>query len=176
MFGTYWGLFFVYAFVEMVLAGAFATWYWTMPKSNLESFPVTTSLSRTVRYHLGTIAFGSLIITIIRMIRMLLDSLQDSLKKSNNVAAKILVACLECVFAWLESLMKFINRNAYILTAVHGYNFCKGAREAFSLLMRNIVRVYVLDKARLKQDNDFKLFLRYTFVFLVGNGLLVCLE
>lgn len=132
----------------MVLAGAFATWYWTMPKSNLESYPLSNSLSRTFKYHLGTIAFGSLIITIIRIIRKLLDMLEDSLKKSDSGFARILVSCLECLFDWLERVMKFINRNAYILTAVHGYNFCKGAREAFSLIMRNILRVYVLDTVR----------------------------
>lgn len=82
------------------------------------------------------------------MVRLLLNALQENLKKSDSGAARILVACLECLFEWLERVMKFINRNAYILTAVHGYNFCKSAKEAFSLIMRNIVRVYVLDKVK----------------------------
>ena len=42
--------------------------------------------------------------------------------------------------------MKFINRNAYILTAINGTNFCSSAKEAFSLILRNCVRVVVLDK------------------------------
>ena len=50
--------------------------------------------------------------------------------------------------------MKFINRNAYILTAIYGSNFCKSAKEAFSLILRNMVRVAVLDKV-----TDFLLFL-----------------
>ena len=50
--------------------------------------------------------------------------------------------------------MKFINRNAYILTAVNGSNFCKSAKEAFHLILRNCVRVVVLDKV-----TDFLLFL-----------------
>lgn len=95
---------------------------------------------------MGTIAFGSLIITLIRMVRILLDSLQEQLRKSDNGVARVLAGCLECVFKWIEEVMKFINRNAYIMTAVHGYNFCRSAKEAFSLLMRNIIRVYVLDK------------------------------
>mgnify|MGYP001261818815 CR=1 FL=1 len=42
--------------------------------------------------------------------------------------------------------MKFLNRNAYIMTAVYGKNFCWSAKEAFKLLFRNLARVVVLDK------------------------------
>lgn len=42
--------------------------------------------------------------------------------------------------------MRFVNRNAYIMCAVTGKNFCSSASEAFGLLLRNVVRVVVLDK------------------------------
>jgi len=41
--------------------------------------------------------------------------------------------------------MRFINRNAYIMTAIYGANFCSAAKDAFSLLMRNAARVLGLD-------------------------------
>lgn len=37
--------------------------------------------------------------------------------------------------------MKFLNKNAYIQTAIHGYSFCKSAKKAFFLIARNIMRV-----------------------------------
>ena len=40
--------------------------------------------------------------------------------------------------------MKFINKNAYIQTAIFGYSFCKAARCAFFLILRNIVRIAAL--------------------------------
>ena len=40
-----------------------------------------------------------------------------------------------------EKFMKFLNKNAYIQTAIYGYSFCKAARSAFFLLLRNILRV-----------------------------------
>ena len=43
--------------------------------------------------------------------------------------------------------MRFVNRNAYIMCAVYGSNFCVSAKEAFSLLIRNVARVFVLDTA-----------------------------
>lgn len=61
---------------------------------------------------------------------------------------------MKCCFWCLEKFMKFINRNAYIMTAVYGKNFCTSARDAFFLLMRNALRAFVLDKV-----TDFLLFM-----------------
>ena len=40
----------------------------------------------------------------------------------------------------MEKCMKFINKNAYIVCGIYGYNFCKSACTAFSLIMSNIMR------------------------------------
>lgn len=47
--GCYWLWFFVSGFGEMVLAGTFATWYWTYDKSKVPFFTITTSMHRTIR-------------------------------------------------------------------------------------------------------------------------------
>lgn len=52
--GFFWGICFVSAFGDMVLAFTFATWYWTFRKKELRFFVLTTGFLRTVRYHLGT--------------------------------------------------------------------------------------------------------------------------
>ncbi len=51
-------------------------------KKNLIQIP---SVSRTFRYHLGTLAFGSLIISIIRMIRVMIEYVQEKLKEYGQV-------------------------------------------------------------------------------------------
>eukprot|EP00092_Neocalanus_flemingeri_P031507 GFUD01034217.1.p1 GENE.GFUD01034217.1~~GFUD01034217.1.p1 ORF type:complete len:528 (-),score=116.65 GFUD01034217.1:464-2047(-) len=156
VFGLFWGLCFVSALGEMVLAGAFSSWYWVLNKSDVPTFPVLSSFARTFRYHTGTLAFGSLIIAIIKMIRLALQYIQDKLeeKGADNPVVKAILCLCKCCFWCLEKFMKFINRNAYILTAIYGTNFCKSAKEAFSLILRNLVRVAVLDKV-----TDFLLFL-----------------
>lgn len=55
LFGLFWGLCFVTALGEMVLAGAFASWYWVLDKSDIPTFPVLNSFGRTLRfYHLNS--------------------------------------------------------------------------------------------------------------------------
>ncbi|XP_059622828.1 choline transporter-like 2 isoform X4 [Phlebotomus argentipes] len=144
--GFFWLLFFVSAFNEMVLASAFSTWYWTFHKSDVPFFNVTISMGRTMRYHLGTLAFGSLIITICRIIRCILEYIDHKLKKFDNEVTRGILCCCKCFFWCLEKFLKFLNRNAYIMCAIHGKNFCASARDAFNLLMRNFLRVIALDK------------------------------
>lgn len=168
LFGFFWYLFFLSALDEMVLAGAFASWYWTIDKKNVPSLPLTSSFYRTFRYHLGTLAFGSLIVAIIRMIRVMIEYVEQKLKEyhQDNPLVKALLCCCKCCFYCLEKFMKFINRNAYIMTAVYGKNFCWSAKEAFKLLFRNIARVFVLDKV-----TDFLLLLgKLVIVGSVGVG------
>ena len=72
------------------------------------------------------------------MIRLMLQYIQDKLeeKGADNPAVKVILCLCKCCFWCLEKFMKFINRNAYILTAINGTNFCKSAKDAFSIIIR----------------------------------------
>ncbi|CAG9809296.1 unnamed protein product [Chironomus riparius] len=159
--GFFWLLFFVSAFSEMVLAGTFARWYWTMKKSDVPFFNLTRSIYRTVRFHLGTLAFGSLILTICRIIRLILEYVNEKLKAYNNEFTKAVMCCCRCLCMCLENFLKFLNKNAYIMCAIHGKAFLPSAKDAFSLLMRNFLRVIALD-----QTTDFLFFLSKLLISL----------
>ena len=79
LFALYWGMNFVTSFGEMVLAGVFAKWYWTRDKSQLACcVPLFNSIFNATVYHLGTIAFGSLIIAIIKVITYVVTRIYDA--------------------------------------------------------------------------------------------------
>ncbi|XP_052123310.1 choline transporter-like 2 [Frankliniella occidentalis] len=147
IFGAIWTLFFISGMAQMILAATFATWYWTFHKSDVPFFVLTRSFFMSITYHTGTVAFGSLIISIVRFIRLILDYIEKQAKQySDNSVAKCVMCCCKCCFACVEGFLKFISRNAYIMCAVHGKNFCASAKDAFNLLMRNVIRVVVIDK------------------------------
>ena len=138
---------FILALGEMVLAGAFSSYYWAFEKpKDVPTFPVFASLYRSLRYHIGTLAFGSLIITIVQLARIALEYIDHKTKDSQNKLAKFIVCCLRCCLYCLEKFLRFVNRNAYIYTAIYGKNFCSAGKAAFSLIIRNVVRIFVLDK------------------------------
>ncbi|XP_072177014.1 choline transporter-like protein 2 [Diadema setosum] len=148
LFMFFWLVNFMIAWGQMTLAGAFASYYWAFTKpQDIPAFPLLKSFWRSIRYHLGTIAFGSLIIAIIQMIRVMLEYIEQKLKgNAENEVVKFIIKCLKCCFWCLEKIMKFLNKNAYIMCAIYGKNFCTSAKNAFFLLLRNILRVAVVNK------------------------------
>uniref|UniRef100_A0A3Q3X242 Choline transporter-like protein n=1 Tax=Mola mola TaxID=94237 RepID=A0A3Q3X242_MOLML len=142
-----WCVNFVIALGQCTLAGAFASYYWAFTKpDDIPTFPVCASFVRSLRYHVGSLAFGALILTLVQLIRILLEYIDHKTKAADNALIRFLLCCLKCCFWCLEKFIKFLNRNAYIMIAIYGKNFCVSAKNAFMLLMRNIIRVVVLDK------------------------------
>ena len=104
-------------------------------------FDDAQAIMTTIRYHLGTAAYGSLVIAIIKTIRAVLAYIQRKAKRSGNKIAQYILCVLQCFLWCLEKIMKFLNKHAYILCAIYGYSFCRAARKGFFLLLRNILRV-----------------------------------
>eukprot|EP00794_Sanderia_malayensis_P015816 gene15816-17411_t len=170
LFGWFWLMNFIIAFGQCALAGAFASWYWAWDKStDVPTLPLLNSIGRTLRYHTGSLAFGSLIIAIIQLIRAGLEYLDHKLNgpgTNPGPVTKFFIKCLKCCFWCFEKFIKFLNKNAYIEIAVYGKNFCVSAKNAFCLLLRNILRAAVLDKV-----TDFLLFIgRITVTLGVAVG------
>lgn len=98
------------------------------------------------------------------MIRICLEYIDQKLKKWDNEIARCLLCCLKCFFWCLETFLRYMSKNAYIMCSIHGKPFCSSARDAFNLLMRNFLRVVALDKV-----TEFLFFLTKILVTL-GMG------
>ncbi|XP_047589836.1 choline transporter-like protein 4 isoform X1 [Lutra lutra] len=145
--GLFWTLNWVLALGQCVLAGAFASFYWAFQKpQDIPTFPLSSAFIRTLRYHTGSLAFGALILSLVQIARVVLEYIDNKLRGAQNPVARCIMCCFKCCLWCLEKFIKFLNRNAYIMIAIYGKNFCVSAKNAFMLLMRNIVRVVVLDK------------------------------
>lgn len=165
LFGFYWAMSFITAFSEMVLGGVFAKWYWTWDKKHVPSGWIFTSLINTTVYHLGTIAFGSLIISITRIIRGILSYLDKKLRKYENGLVRFGLRLCKCCLWCFDRFIRFVNTNVYIMCAMKGTNFLASAKDSFHLLMRNVGRVMALDYVV-----RFVLFLSQ-LVIVVGIGM-----
>lgn len=129
----------------MVISLCAVFWYFSEPGDH-KSPPLGSVMIATctvVRYHLGTIFVGAFIVAVIQILRVILliveKKMSEALKKNSTV--KGIMACLHCLMACLERVMKFINKNAYIMTAIKGTNFIESAQKALSLLVANALTV-----------------------------------
>uniref|UniRef100_A0A3Q2XWU1 Choline transporter-like protein n=1 Tax=Hippocampus comes TaxID=109280 RepID=A0A3Q2XWU1_HIPCM len=142
------------ALEQCTLAGTFSSYYWAKRKpEDIPPCPLLSSFGRALRYHTGSLAFGALVLSVARLFRMTLKYLEKKLKVKAFFCSFIL-CCLTCCFWCLEKFIRYLNQNAYIMVAIDGKNFLRSAQEAFFLLMRNVVRVAVVDRV-----TDFLLFL-----------------
>lgn len=153
LLGFIWVTQFILSCERFTISSAVALWYFTRDKTLLNS-PVSTSIFRLIRYHLGSLALGSLVIAFVILIRWILTFIEGRLKGKENFIAKFLLKCLICCLYCFEKILKFINSNAYIEIAIHGYGFCKAARTAFLVIVSNALRV-----AAINCVGDFVLFL-----------------
>jgi len=64
----------------------------------------------------------------------------------------------------LEKIVKFINRNAYIIIAIKGRDFCRSSAQAFKLIVTNILTVGVVNFL-----SDAVLFLGKILITAIGG-------
>merc|ERR1719240_1219252 len=75
-FGFLWTTFFVQDFAYVSLSGTVVYWYFFRDAPDAATkVPIFKSSMRTLKYHLGTISFGSLIMAFIRFVRYLMMAL-----------------------------------------------------------------------------------------------------
>jgi len=86
-------------------------------------------------HNFGSLAFGSLIITIIFVIRVITYYFCKKAEKlsGDNPVVKALVCLVSCFLKCLEEVMEYINKAAYAYMAISGQNFCKSALDGLLL-------------------------------------------
>lgn len=83
------------------------------------SLPVVKGFGYLIRYHMGTVAFGAMIIGVVRLIRAMISFVQNHLKQYDNAFVKAILWCCQCCLWCFECALKFLTRNAYIETGNH---------------------------------------------------------
>lgn len=145
IFSLIWVNVFVVSSGQMIIAGAVGVWYFTPnhSKGSLGTYPVRTGFRNTFIYHMGTLAFGSLVLALVRIVRLLFFW-QSWISKTSNPTNPLLacfIACTNAVLGFVDKVIRFLNKNAFIQTALMGTNFCVSCAHAVSLILRNAVRI-----------------------------------
>ena len=141
LFGVFWTTQFIAGFGVMMTAGAIAAYYWQ--RDDMPRGPIRKSIYRTTRYHLGSIALGSFIVAVVQFVRAIMEYVDKKTKKlqDTNPVVKFFMCCVKYCLWYLEKVLKYINRNAYILVAVKGYSYCYSALQAIKLIILNMMRI-----------------------------------
>mmetsp|Transcript_118473 Transcript_118473/g.206223 ORF Transcript_118473/g.206223 Transcript_118473/m.206223 type:complete len:658 (-) Transcript_118473:306-2279(-) len=145
LFQFLWYMGLINAIAFMSIAFVTVMYYFSVPQGRgdkkIPFCAVGVGAWWTLRYHLGTVAFGSFIIAVIQLIRIAASYIQSKVEQSHGDAAKWVGRCVQCYLAYLERIVTWINKNAYIICAIQSSNFCWSAKTAIGLLISNIADV-----------------------------------
>ncbi|XP_070497911.1 choline transporter-like protein 1 [Chironomus tepperi] len=139
-----WFTQFIFGCQHFVIAGTISKWYFARDKTKLDS-PIMKTFHHLVFFHLGSVCLGSLIITVVKIIKMIMNAIKQQARESNNPAAQCIAGCCEWLVEQLEQFLQYLIRNAYIIVAKDGTPFFESGKKAFGLLFRNLMDVIALN-------------------------------
>lgn len=106
-------------------------YYWNLYKLNRACCSIFThqhlclqGLAITVRYHLGTVAFGSSILAIIDTLRTVVDIIKDRLESVNlNNYGRCLFHSIDTCLRCVRSCFHFFSQYTYIMVEMFHVSF-----------------------------------------------------
>jgi hypothetical protein len=144
VFALLWFVSFNFSQGTFSIAAMTASWYFErFDESNIGAF---TAICWSFSFHVGTLAFGSLLIAILWAIQLILQYIYQKLKEvsGENSTTGFLLKCAMCFVACFERTIKFINKHAYIEVALRNINFCEAAGKCLEVTTSNFLRFGVL--------------------------------
>lgn len=144
LFGLFWIIAFLIAVQIFTTSATTCLWYFTGHGSDegvQGTYSVWMAMKWGISYHLGSLAFGSFIVAVVTMIRVIFEYCVYQFDKANPDSENPIYKCAKCCIRGclkcLDCCVKYINKNAYIQIALHNSNFCNAAKESFFLNLRN---------------------------------------
>jgi len=127
LFGMFWITAFMEAYNLFVLVSTACIWYFEVSSADGVRKPINRSFFRGLRFHIGSLAFGSFIVAVIRMCIAICEYVKLQLEMSGGANAtlseinKVMITCCECCLAACLKCVEFINKHAYI-QVIYIYN------------------------------------------------------
>ncbi|CRK86752.1 CLUMA_CG000584, isoform A [Clunio marinus] len=163
-----WFASFILGCQHFIIASTVCQWFFTRTKTELNS-PIKRAFSHLLRFHIGSVCLGSILLTIVKIIRIIAERINKSAKNSQSEFIQIAALCFICIVAQLEIFFQYLVRNGYIIVALDGTPLFDSGKKAFELMKKNLVDVVALN-----QIGDFVLVLGRLFVVLISG--FVCFE
>jgi hypothetical protein len=147
IFGIFWFMELANAIGQFVVSYAVVSWYYIPKPKNHNWCGLVWGYIYATTFHLGTLAFGSLLIALFRFARMLLSILHEQSKADGNVVVQCIAKALICCITCFQKIVQMINKNAYIDVCITSNNFCGAAKDVMEFLAGHPAEITILNGA-----------------------------
>lgn len=141
LFYFFWICAFLMAAAQYVLIVAVCSWYFTEDAQSRGDFSILRGYHWLWRYNVGSVLFGSFLIAVVCMIRIVFEYVERKMKGMNADAGvapvRYAMSCVRCCLDCCHRFVKYINENAYCQVVLTGENFCTAAINGCLLIMKH---------------------------------------
>lgn len=136
----YWTSQVLHNVVHTTIAGNVGTWWFSPLEGQSCCSPgLTDSLRRSLTYSFGSICFGSLLAAIVQLLRNVVRN------AAGNRRGGIVTCIAQCLFYWVDRLLQYFNKWAFIYVGLYGYCYLEAGKNVFTLFKNRGFTVIISD-------------------------------
>lgn len=153
--------------IHVCIAGVYGTWYYLSGSDQGEpKHPALGALKRALTYCFGSICFGSLIVSLIKLLRQVIQILKQDAFADGNVCAGCGFLILDFIIGIFDWLVRYFNHYAYCYVALYGKSYLRSARDTFDLIRFKGMDALINDCFINTSLNMYSLFVAYLTALL----------
>lgn len=124
------------------IAGSTSQWYFAPLGTTAFRGTVLRSFKHGINAQFGTICLGGLIMTIVEIIRNMVENARRD--NRNNGLMAFVTCCVSMVWSCISEIIGFISKFAIVYAAISGASFCDSAKKASKILSDNALSTYAV--------------------------------
>lgn len=142
VFALVWFVFFLQASNNYVVMVTASTYYFTSTREKLGAGQVSTGIRWAWVHNFGSLAFGSIIITIIFLVRTIVYYFFKKAEKlsGENGCVKCISCVVICFLKCIEEIVEYITRAGFAYMAIAGESFCKSCYDGLILNFKHGIK------------------------------------
>ncbi|KAJ6264239.1 hypothetical protein Dda_0382 [Drechslerella dactyloides] len=137
VFAAFWTSEIIKNVMHVTVSGVYGGWYFSAGGSSSNSPPSHPTLGafrRAMTYSFGSICFGSLIVSLIQMLRQAASVAQNDAAQSGDIFQYILFCIASCIISIIQWAVEFLNEYAYSYIALYGKAYFPAAKATWNLI------------------------------------------
>ncbi|KAK6521974.1 putative choline transporter, neither null mutation nor overexpression affects choline transport [Arthrobotrys megalospora] len=136
-FAAYWTSEVIKNVMHVTVSGVYGSWYFSAGGSSANappSHPTMGAFRRAMTYSFGSICLGSLIVSIIQLLRQAASLASSDAANSGDILQCIIFCIASCILGIIQWAVEFLNEYAYSYIALYGAAYFPAAKATWRMI------------------------------------------
>lgn len=145
-FNAYWTAEVIKNVIHTTICGIYGSYYYGYnTPEGIPKHAAISSFRRTITYSFGSVCFGSLLASIIQILRDIFESMMYDRSSSGDILGTIISCFASCIVSLLDWLIQYFNHYCYAQIALYGKKYLKAAKDTWMMFKRNGITALIND-------------------------------